>query len=254
MSKKIKQIIEDSDSLAKKLYEETQIIELSNQIPSEDWPEEWKRMYFKSYPRMLQIKLEKPNKSSLRKTFASVLLRRQSDRNFRSGRITRDEISKLLYFSAGIKIMEKDWSNTTRIYPSAGARYPSEVYLVVLKSEGLGKGLYHYNVKMHALELLLKGNLKSDLLKITKQRWMKNAGIVLIITSVLGRSEVKYDSRAFRFCLIEAGHIGQNIYLVSTALNLRCCAIGGFIDKKINSLLDLIDNNEFTSYLLAIGK
>lgn len=254
MSKKIKQIIEESNSLTKKLYEETQIKELSDQTNFEEWPEEWKHIYFKSYPRLPQIKLREPSEAFLKKRLSGILLDRSSDRNFHSGQITKDEISNLLFFSAGITKKAEDWDNTSRAYPSAGARYPSEVYLVVFSSEDLEKGLYHYNVKTHDLELLLKGDLTRDLLKITKQKWIKNVGVVLVITSVLGRSEVKYDSRAFRFCLIEAGHLGQNIYLVSTALNLKCCAIGGFVDKDINSLLDLNDSNEFTSYLLAVGR
>ncbi len=254
MNKKIKQIIEEPNSLTKKFYDETQIKELSDQTDSEDWPEEWKQIYFKSYPRMPQIKLEKPNKLSLKKSLNSVLLNRKSDRAFRHDKITKDEISKLLYFSAGITKKAEDWSNTSRTYPSAGARFPSEVYLVIFRLDNLEKGLYHYNVKTHSLELLLKGDFKSDLLKMTKQKWIKNVGIVLVITSVLGRAEVKYNSRAFRFCLIEVGHLGQNVYLTSTALNLKCCAIGGFIDKDINSLLDLNDSNEFTTYLLAVGK
>lgn len=253
MNKKFEQLIE-SNSTVKQLYEETQIRELLDQEDFEEWPVEWKQIYFKSYPRLPQIKLDNPKKTSLQKSLSNIILRRSSDRNFHFGKLSKKELSNLLFFSAGITSKAKDWNNTSRAYPSAGARYPSEVYLIVLNLTDLEKGLYHYNVKSHSLELLLKKDLKDYLYRATKQGWIKKAGIVFIITSVLGRSEVKYNNRAYRFCLIETGHVGQNIYLVSMALNIKCCAIGGFIDKDVNSLLDLNDNNEFASYLLAVGK
>lgn len=253
MNSKLKQIIEEN-SPVKELYDKTQIRELSDQSDFETWPVEWRQIYFKAYPRLPQIELGKPRKTSLRRNLSSILLYRSSKRDFIFSKISKGEISALLFFSAGITKRLKDWNNTSRFYPSAGARYPSEVYLIVFSSDDFAKGLYHYNVKNHTLELLLKDDLRKYVFKVIKQKWVKRASALLIITSAISRSEVKYNSRAYRFCLIEAGHLGQNIYLVSTALNLKCCAIGGFIDKKINSLLDLNDNSEFTSYLLVIGK
>lgn len=253
MNKKLEQII-DGKSMAKKLYQATEIQKLLDKEHFEEWPMEWKQIYFKSYPRLPQINLGKPEKNFLRKSLSNMLLKRHSNRNFNFAKISKAALSTLLFFSAGITKKAKNWDNTFRVYPSAGARYPSELYLVVLNADNLAKGLYHYNVKNHSLELLLKNDLGGQIFRIIKQKWIKKASILLIMTSVISRSEVKYNSRAYRFCLIEAGHLGQNIYLVSTALNLKCCAIGGFIDKDINSLLDFNDNNEFTSYLLAIGK
>lgn len=253
MNKKFEQIIEGK-SITKELYGATEIKKLMDQGKSEEWPMEWKKIYFKSYPRLPQILFEKPSTAALRRSLSDTLLKRSSNRDFHSFKITKDILSNFLFFSAGISGKAKNWDNTSRVYPSAGARYPSEVYLAVFNSNDLANGLYHYNVKIHTLELLLKRNLKKKLIEIIGQKWIEKASVIVIITSVLGRSEIKYKNRAYRFCLIEAGHLGQNIYLVSTALNLKCCAIGGFVDEDINSLLDFDDNNEFASYILAIGK
>ncbi len=54
--------------------------------------------------------------------------------------------------------------------------------------------------------------------------------------------------------IFEAGHLVQNIYLVSTSLKLKCCAIGGFIDEKVIELLDLNPKSELPLYLIAIGQ
>jgi len=54
--------------------------------------------------------------------------------------------------------------------------------------------------------------------------------------------------------LMECGHIAQNLYLISEAMRLKCCAIGGFVDEEFNKLLDIQGQSEKTMYLMAIGK
>ena len=53
--------------------------------------------------------------------------------------------------------------------------------------------------------------------------------------------------------MMEIGHIAQNIYLIVESLGLDCCSIGGFIDNKINSLLDLNSNQEAVCLIIACG-
>lgn len=49
------------------------------------------------------------------------------------------------------------------------------------------------------------------------------------------------------------GHLAQNIYLISNSLTLKTCAIGGFVDNKINKIVDLDGEEEGVLYLLAVG-
>ncbi|MBI2641937.1 SagB/ThcOx family dehydrogenase, partial [Candidatus Roizmanbacteria bacterium] len=136
----------------------------------------------------------------------------------------------------------------------AGARYPLEIYLVVLNCFNLDEGLYHYNVKENILELLLKKDLSELLSKATGgEFWIKSIGVVFIITGVLDRTRIKYGDRGYRFVLIEAGHLAQNICLKATEFGLGTCPIGGFIDDEVNQLLDIHIQKEFTLYLIAIG-
>jgi len=53
---------------------------------------------------------------------------------------------------------------------------------------------------------------------------------------------------------LEAGHLAQNIYLVTTALGLGCVAIGGFMDDEINEILEVDGVNEAVVYVIAIGR
>ena len=47
----------------------------------------------------------------------------------------------------------------------------------------------------------------------------------------------KYGQRGYRYVWIEAGHLAQNLYLVSGALGLASVALGGFFDDEADALL-----------------
>ena len=54
--------------------------------------------------------------------------------------------------------------------------------------------------------------------------------------------------------LLEAGHLGQNVYLAGTSMKLGVCAVGAFLDDGLNNLLGVDGQNEAAIYLLAVGK
>ena len=60
---------------------------------------------------------------------------------------------------------------------------------------------------------------------------------VIIITGVLDRTRIKYKDRGYRYVLLEAGHMSQNICLLATELGLSSCALGGYIDSEFNKLV-----------------
>jgi nitroreductase len=53
--------------------------------------------------------------------------------------------------------------------------------------------------------------------------------------------------------LLEAGHLGQNVYLEATAIGLAPCGIGAFFDDQLDRLLGVDGRDETTVYLLALG-
>jgi len=218
-------------------------------------PKSWRKIYFKLYPRLRQINLKgiitKENK------LFSIIQKRKSTREFTGRCLSLDTISKILYFSSGIRNfgeINDNFDKSLRMYPSAGARYPLEVYPVILKSKEISVGIYHYNVKWNTLELLLKGDFRKKFGKITGQNWVENSAVIIIITAVFPRTIVKYKERGWRYIFFEVGHLTQNIQLIATMLRLKSCPIGDFIDQEIISLLDLNSKSELPLYLLAIGE
>ena len=63
------------------------------------------------------------------------------------------------------------------------------------------------------------------------------ASVVLVITAIFQRTRWKYQDRAYRYILLDAGHLGENLYLTATSLGLGPCGIGAFLDDEINRLI-----------------
>lgn len=210
-----------------------------------DWPDVLKKIYYKGYERLKFFRLQKPKQ--LASSLSSCLIKRASRRDYTGKELNNRIISSLIFYSAGIN----DQKLQSRFYPSAGARYPLELY-ILSKKTFLPSGLYHYYVPDHGLEqLLCMKNI--DFRDYFAQEWIKDASLVIIITAVFKRSTYKYQDRGYRYIYLEAGHLGQNIYLCSEALGLSCCAVGGFLDKKLNKLLNIDGIEEASIYALAIG-
>lgn len=229
--------------LYEKFHQETKISNFEVKKLSRD-KGQWKKKYFKGYGRYKVLYLPKPKLPDI--DYRDVLENRKSTRNFKKDSLDLIKISSLLYYSAGLK---KD--RVHRYYPSGGALYPLEVYIISVNSD-LPKELYHYYQPGHLLELMPDINVKS-LLGCFNQSWLNNSGVIILITAVFQRLTNKYSDRGYRHILQETGHLGQNIYLTSTALNLGCCAIGGYIDDKLNTLMGVDGIKESIIYSLAIG-
>jgi len=226
----------------------------SKKVPLDKIPQSWKKIYYKTYPRLSRISLKRTETKN--NPLYLLLKNRKSERKFKKKTLSLKTISEILYFSSGKKVFNKRMNvkNFYRMYPSAGARYPLEVYPVILKSNEVAPGIYHYNVNSNCLELLLKGNFKKKFSKITGQRWVSNSGMIIIISAVFSRTITKYNERGWRYILFEAGHLAQNIQLISTALKLKSCPIGGLLDKEIIKFLDLNIKSEIPLYLISLGK
>jgi len=238
--------------LDKRVAESTEIsIDPAASLPpgNSEMPEEWLRIFYKTYPRLDQTKLAIGDVLEI--SIKESLLQRKSDREY-SAPMNFTELSTIIYYSCGLLPENKD---SKRMYPSAGARYPIECYVLSKSVDGISPGLYHYNVKNNTLESLFVGNIEKDIDEIltTQKSLFEASSALVILTTVLSRTEIKYGVNAYNFSLIEAGHIAQNIYLVSTSLDVGTCAIGTLHRTAVNNLLDITEE-EIPLYGLVLGK
>jgi SagB-type dehydrogenase family enzyme len=240
---------EENYELYQMFNENTKMFMFPKGVLNEKIVESITKSYYKVYPRFKKVNLSVEPLDN-RKEFENVLLKRRSTRVFNDEGISFSDLSRLLLFSAGVF---KTSYGVKRTYPSAGARYPLEIYPIIFRSSDLKQGIYHYNVKDHCLEMCRFGDFFSDLKKIINQELMDNSALALVITAIFHRTTMKYGDRGYRFVLLDAGHLAQNIYLQATSLGLGCCAVGGFLDHELNELLGLDGLYESSIYIIIIG-
>ena len=141
-----------------------------------------------------------------------------------------------------------------RTAPSSGALYPIELYPVVHNVAGLERGVHHYGIERHELRLVNPGDWRARVVEQgIGQEFLGEANVVVFLTMILQRMRFKYQDRAYRYGLIEAGHIGENLYLAATSMGLGACAVGAFMDDDMNALLGVDGVEEAIVYMLAVG-
>ena len=230
--KLINQLLNKPVQVFEKFHEKTKINIFKKSEKNKKIPESWKTIFYKSYPRLPQIFLPSPKKTIV--SLDDALQGRASASTFGEKPVTIEELSTFLHFTFGLR----DETSGSRYYPSAGARYPIEAYLITLNSD-LPAALYHYNIKPHALELLLPITNLNVNKYFADYSLMATAGCILILTAVFDRTIHKYGNRGYRHTLQEAGCILEIAYLISNAISLNICAVGGYKDDSLHTLLDI---------------
>jgi SagB-type dehydrogenase family enzyme len=142
-----------------------------------------------------------------------------------------------------------------RAVPSGGALYPLELYVAALRVDGLEAGLYHFDPLLCCLEIARTGLAPDELAALsTYPEIVSPCAALLLVVAVFGRTRFKYGLRGYRFALLEAGHLGQNVLLAATAFGFGAVPLGGFYDRLTDEFLGLDGVNESTLYTIAIGR
>jgi SagB-type dehydrogenase family enzyme len=187
-------------------------------------------------------------------TLAQALGARRSERGFASSGITVRELATVLH--AGYGVTRRDDPQPLRAVPSGGALYPLEVYAVLARVEDADPGLYHLYPLRPALEVLSLGGSPLAALQdaAVYPEIVEGCAATLLITGMFWRSRFKYGLRGYRFTLLEAGHLAQNVVLMCAALGLAAVPLGGFYDRPVDELLGADGVNESVLYAICLGR
>ncbi len=188
--------------------------------------------------------------------------RRKSRRGFITEPLSLEELSFLLWATQGIREVAIDnrhgrIETTKRTVPSGGSRHPYETYLAVQNVTDLQPGLYRYLALEHKLlEISLnEPDLNTRISEICHQQTFVARAAAIFIWAVLPyRIEWRYSVAAHKGTAIEAGHIGQNLYLACEAIGAGTCAIAAYDQVAIDRLLGLDGTDEFVVYISPVGK
>lgn len=142
-----------------------------------------------------------------------------------------------------------------RPVPSGGGMYPLELYFLVRAGGGLPPGVHHFHPHAGGLEHVRAVSLPARYLSylFMNQYWFAEAAVIAVLTGVVRRTARKYGDRGYRYMLLEAGHVAQNLTLAAAGLGLGSCCGGGFYDDELADLLTADVEHEVPLYAIAIG-
>ena len=231
-----------ADGIALRFNEATklQYINLDNKPP-----------LYKAYPGLRAIALpdvaEQP--APLTPTLAAI----RGNAAGPSGPLTLEKLTSLLYHSAAVirRRQLSDGEVHYRAAASAGALYPTEIYVVCGDLDGLRAGVYHFNPRDCTLSRLRNGDLR---------RWVASAvgdhsayPATLVFTTVFWRSAWKYRERGYRYCYWDLGTVGANLLATANAEAVPAKLHFGFVDRMLTGYFGIDGVTEAPSLVASLG-
>ncbi|MGK7951548.1 MAG: nitroreductase family protein [Xenococcaceae cyanobacterium] len=138
-----------------------------------------------------------------------------------------------------------------RVNPSAGALYPTEIYVQIRGIKGAIDGIYHLEVATNSLTLiyeLIDDGLESYILPNCLVK-----GFIFLVSCAYYRSSWKYKNRSLRYCFLDSGHhlgaIEASAYLYNKAIQV----IFDFDKLALNNDLGF-ENKEFVTAAVISGE
>jgi len=192
---------------------------------------------------MEYIELPKPDTIG-RIPLETCITKRRSVRRYINQPLDETAISQLAWSAQGIT----DPVPRRRTAPSAGATFPTEIYLVTQA------GVYRYLPVPHALELTSEGDIRNALAKACLgQGFVRQAPLSVVIGMNFPRTTGNYGERGRRYVILEAGHIAQNLHLQAIALGLDSVPVGAYNDAAVAQAVGLPEGIE-PVYIVCIGR
>ena len=168
-----------------------------------------------------------------------------------------DILGLFLSISYG-KTMEILWPThkIRKTVPSGGSKHPTEIYFLFTDNIYIPAGIYHYDVRNHALDALnTRKNYLKQILRICGLKETPKGCILIFYTSFFERSMWRYrDVRSTRAVLADIGHVAQGAQINADILDLVCRPQDNYDPAKIGKIFELDPYQEsvlYTQYLYA---
>lgn len=211
----------------------------------------------KRYIGLPQIELPEP--ANIESPLSDIFKNRVSVRSYQAETMSLQQLSSLL---GSLRVTRNgapgafpDVELAFRSYPSAGNLFPVETYLIPLNVEGVQPTVCHYDPYDHVLEKLHDVELDKDIKKAIPDcdDYLENASLLFIFTMIPQRSIVKYERLGYRFALLEAGIVSQQLTLAAGGLGLGSLHWGTYYDDLVNDLLGVDGVEETLAHALWVG-
>lgn len=190
-----------------------------------------------------------PPDPELPAAFEAVLRRRVSRRDFTGAPVALDRLKFALWCGYG----RTDGGGLEhRTTPSAGGVYPLELVVGVVNVDGARPGWYRFRPADGELEWAGPASDTGELFR-TRHVPFDRAAAVVFLTADLSPMLHRYGERGYRFTLLEAGHVAQNLLLACAATGLGAVALGGFDDELTGEVLPASVAGASPLYTVVLG-
>lgn len=191
---------------------------------------------FKRYPDAMQVVALPPPRSAATAGAAAGLA----------------PLGDVLWHTAGIT--DARAVTPLRASPSSGALFSTELYVAARAVAGLAPGLWHYDARRHALELLQPGPPTDLALGAPAEPLLRDAIAAVFATAVFGRTGHKYRDRTYRYVLADLGHALENLRVAALAVGLQVHFVHRFDEARAAGTLGLDEQEEGVLALLALAR
>lgn len=178
--------------------------------------------------------------------FVDTLAARRSRRNFVARPLAAAAANELLH------LLCDAWRTvTTGARPTCGGL---QIGFAAVAAEGFDAGVYLLDpVGRRCGQVRAGGQGAAWAAVCLDQQWLQGAGLHVLFMADLDALERDGGARAYRYALLQAGGLGQSVYLAATALGLGACGIGALYDGEAAALLGLTASSALL-YLVAVGE
>jgi SagB-type dehydrogenase family enzyme len=190
------------------------------------------------------IQLDKPEKDLSRKVSDVAL------HDSKRSELSLPLLGRLLYYAfgqIGERHMQVTGAHVRKTVPSGGARHPIEVYILIKETiDSIPPGIYHYNVKKHALTLIqsldghaIEAVISEKLLKDDNRPGF-DYKIAFVYACIFERSMFRYrESRSYRVMQFDLGHLYQNLCFLAKVYGLNMYGGYSFSEEEIENLIGI---------------
>ncbi len=168
--------------------------------------------------------------------------------------LTRRDLSRILWpgYSLTARSRHPGGAFYYRSVASAGALYPTELYVALADCRDLPAGLYHYDIAAFRL-IRLRSENPVPAAAVAVPAWRKRPpAAAFFISGIFFRSAWKYRRRAYRYVLLDAGHLLANLILAAGAIGAAAQPTADFDDAVLAALLGVDGRREAALAAVAL--
>jgi SagB-type dehydrogenase family enzyme len=240
----------DRGESALRYHEATKHSELSVRMSGHylDWDN--KPSPFKVYKNLPSIVLPRKFPHPYQETLCAI----KGEDSPKTGEVNLQNLTEILYFAGGLtrKMRIRDETFYMRAASATGALYPIELYVISNGIHDLQSGVYHFDPLTFELNQIRDRSLSSKIAASTGEATASSPAVI-VFTSLAWRNAWKYEARSYRHWFWDAGVIAANLLATCSAEGLNPRLLMGFVDKDVDQILGLGQNQEATVALATIG-